>query len=654
MRKGFRMFFLILILLFCVNFQHVEAELTFKDQGYMIKKLASSNPKINSVTIQGDIAVVRSSGTVLGYYVGTTNSVNASTTYYQAVRNNVFYAGVKNGTYYFWISSGLNGRAIMYSQGVKVTTSCSNQVANNATGSGTVERCFVYNRGGSLQADQTGALVTCADGYELPQDGLKVASNGCRSVTTQVSGQDLRQRYCKVVYSYNCVKTGNTTPTPPPTPTPSVAAASLTSLSVSEGNLNPGFSSGNKTYSLSVASTTSSIKVNAVAASGSSFVSGFGPRNASLNYGANAVQVKVKNSAGKVTTYTINVSRADGRSNVNTLSSLSVSAGELSPAFNTNVFAYNVNVATNVAQLNIGAALTDSKSSFVDGFGPRTVNLNPGLNNVFVKVRSESGKNNVYTLNIMRATEDAICTTGADDLALLKQIKFVSDNKVDIDSIDFSSKVFNYTDVKVPYEIGNLTIEAATVTEGDTFVIDGAENLEVGKEREVKIVVSSKNCSSVTKTYTLYVTRQEKKTLDSNAEIDTMTVAKHSEVKFEQNKENYKVKLKKKENKLDIKITTVSETTDCKIEGNENLGIGSTIKIRCTAEDGTTANYTITVSGREKGTNVFLLIIVVIVVILLLVYIVLRLLGYKIVINMAVIGAFFRGITEKIQNMFNK
>ena len=106
MRKGFRMFFLILILLFCVNFQHVEAELTFKDQGYMIKKLASSNPKINSVTIQGDIAVVRSSGTVLGYYVGTTNSVNASTTYYQAVRNNVFYAGVKNGTYYFWISSG--------------------------------------------------------------------------------------------------------------------------------------------------------------------------------------------------------------------------------------------------------------------------------------------------------------------------------------------------------------------------------------------------------------------------------------------------------------------------------------------------------------------------------------------------------------------
>ena len=98
MRKGFRMFFLVLIVLFCVNFQNVKAELTFQDQGYIIKKLATSNPKITSVTIQGDIAVVKSSGTILGYYVGTTNSVNASTTYYQAVRNNVFYAGVKNGT----------------------------------------------------------------------------------------------------------------------------------------------------------------------------------------------------------------------------------------------------------------------------------------------------------------------------------------------------------------------------------------------------------------------------------------------------------------------------------------------------------------------------------------------------------------------------
>lgn len=664
MRKGFRMFFLVLIVLFCVNFQNVKAELTFQDQGYIIKKLATSNPKITSVTIQGDIAVVKSSGTILGYYVGTTNSVNASTTYYQAVRNNVFYAGVKNGTYYFWVSSGLNGKAIMYSQGVKVTTSCSNQVATNATGSGTVERCFVYNQGGSLQADQTGSLVTCANGYELPNGGLKVASNGCKSVSTQVGGQDLRQRYCKVVYSYNCVKTATVDPTPTPdptpeptptpTPTPSVPEAALSSLSVSSGSLSPSFSSANKTYSLSVDSSVSSIKVNAVAASGSSFVSGFGPRNVNLDYGANTVQVKVKNSAGKVAVYTININRPDGRSNVNTLSSLAVSMGELSPAFDTNVFAYNVNVASDVTQVSIGASLTDEKASFVDGFGPRLVDLNPGLNNVFVKVRSESGKNNVYTLNIMRAMEDEICTTGVDDLALLKQIKFVSDNNVDIDDIDFSSKVFNYTDVKVPYEIGNLTIEAATVTEGDTFVIEGTENLEVGKEREIKIIVSSKNCTSVTKTYTLYVTRQEKRTLDSNAEIDTLTVSKHSEVKFEQNKEKYNVKLKKNEKKLDIQITTVSDKTDCKIEGNENLGIGSEIKIRCTAEDGTTANYSINITGREKGTNIFLLIIVVIIVILLLIYIVLRLLGYKIVINLAVIGAFFRGITEKIQNMFNK
>ena len=92
------------------------------------------------------------------------------------------------------------------------------------------------------------------------------------------------------------------------------------------------------------------------------------------------IKVKVKNSEGKVTTYTINVTRKDNRSSVNTLSNLSISAGTLSPAFSSNVTKYNVQLDNTISSLTISATLTDSKSKFASGYGPRSVSLKEGVN----------------------------------------------------------------------------------------------------------------------------------------------------------------------------------------------------------------------------------------------------------------------------------
>ena len=149
MKRNFIKYFLFSILTLFFGLNLASAEVGVWDQGFMVQRLASTNPTITRVSVSGDVATIKSSGTVTGYYVGTTRNINASTTYYQGVASNTFYAGVKNGTYYFWVTNGNSTNSVMYSTAVNVTSSCSNQVALNKTGSGVVERCFKLEAGSS-------------------------------------------------------------------------------------------------------------------------------------------------------------------------------------------------------------------------------------------------------------------------------------------------------------------------------------------------------------------------------------------------------------------------------------------------------------------------------------------------------------------------
>ena len=661
MKKNYIKLFLFSIFTLFFGISFVNAEIRWDNQGFMIERLASTNPRITSISVSGDIATVKSSGTVYGYYVGTTKNVSANTTYFQGVTSNTFYAGVKNGTYYFWVSSGDTTHSVLYSNAVTVTSSCSNQMALNKTGAGVVERCFRLDAGStSLKADVTGTLVTCADGYALSTEGVKTKENHCKGVSSTVGGQTVMHRYCKVIYSYNCVKKDGGNPgggggggevTPPPV----VAAPRLSALSISGAAIDPGFGSETFNYTATVGADTSSVSVNASVASGTSFVNGFGPRQVNLWYGSNNVQVKVQNSAGKVAIYNINIVRPDNRSAVNTLSGLTVSAGELKPEFSSDKTSYNLNVTNDVEMLSVDATLTDSKSTFVEGFGPRDVNIQPGLNSVQIRVLSERGTTNVYTINVMRATEDPVCSSEPETKALLKKIKFVSEQeKVTFPNIHFESTSFNYPDIQIPYEVANLGIEVSTVDEGDTYKISDTNNLEVNKERTITISVTSKKCPSITKDYTLSVTRQEEHIPSSNNELKSLVVKGHNEVHFQQNQTHYDIILGKNEKSLEFDWVAEEETTNCEADDNKELKIHSEVKLICTAENGDTTEYVFEVKKVNKGANVFLIVIVVILVILVLIYLVLRVLGYKIYFNFAMIGAFFRGIGEKIRNLFDK
>lgn len=621
-----------------------------------------------TVSTRNDEAIIAYSGSYytnnsLSFYYNTTDSVNTAIKITSSVRN-AYYTSTKanislpNGTYWFFAYNSLT--AMYYRAGpVKISSSCSDITKFNVTSSFSVERCAIITLKNGVQTvspsrvgiNSNNNFVECASGYKMQADNNgKPTTDTCKSTSIGA----YRSRYCRQVYSGKCVKNsssgsgGNTTTVPAP---------SLTSLSVSSGSLSPAFKSGTKSYKVSVAADVSSIQINASAASGSSFVSGAGPRTVNLNYGSNTVSVKVKNSANKTVTYKIVVTRADNRSDVNTLSNLTVDKGTLTPAFTSGNTNYTVNVANNVDKINVGATLTDSKSNYANGFGPNSFDLQPGTNKIYIKVVSQKGTTNVYNITVIREETPTKCTTDVSSLALLKEINLATDrSNVEIDQIlSFDSKVFTYDDIKVPYAVTDLIVNAYVNEEGDTVLVEGAENLEVGIVREIKITVTSKECPNFSNVYTLNVTRQSEVSEGTVADLASLTIEDYDDIGFESGKYDYGITLHKGDKKLKITYTKVDPKANCTEEGNDDLTQGSIIKIVCTSEDeNDTVTYNLSINGVEKGTNTFLVILIIIVIVIILIYLVLRLLGYRIYFNFSVIGAFFRGIGEKISGIFDK
>lgn len=85
------------------------------------------------------------------------------------------------------------------------------------------------------------------------------------------------------------------------------------------------------------------------------------------------------------------------KSNVNTLASLTVSTGELSPAFDGNNTNYEVNVDAKVTSITIDAKATDAKAS-VSGTGKHALQV--GANTLQVVCKAENGSSKTYTITV--------------------------------------------------------------------------------------------------------------------------------------------------------------------------------------------------------------------------------------------------------------
>lgn len=350
------------------------------------------------------------------------------------------------------------------------------------------------------------------------------------------------------------------------------------------------FSEDNTVYDITVESNVEKIKIEGVKKDNKSTISGdIGEKK--LDYGNNKYTIIVTSESGDKYTYTLNINRIDERSSINTLKTLTLSAGELS--FNSSVVDYTVNVDNDVEKITITSSLTDPKSKYVVDYKNKEVELIEGSNKIEIKVVSEKGEEKTYTLNINRALSSNNS---------LKSIK-VNDEKIKLLENEFIYSV------EVENDVDEVVVEAVANDEKATVKLDEKYLLEVGEnEINIKVVAASGQEAS----YIINVTR--KKILSKDSLLSTLKI-KGYDLGFRQDVTVYYLKVKDEDDKLEITTTTEDPEATVEIEGNKDLENGSIVKINVKAEDGTYTRYFINV---EKGSSGIPIVVIIIIVLLLL------------------------------------
>jgi hypothetical protein len=179
--------------------------------------------------------------------------------------------------------------------------------------------------------------------------------------------------------------------------------ADLASLSIKEGSISPAFAKATTNYTLAVAFDISKVTVSASPADANAKVV---VNNPELTAGGNtAISVIVTAAAGNTKEYKIIVSRAQDPNYVpganNSLSGITLSAGQLSPAFSKDVRAYIVYLPYEVDQISAEATPEDSKATVAFEGG---TNLQVGQDNLMkVTCTAEDGTAQIYSIYIVRA-----------------------------------------------------------------------------------------------------------------------------------------------------------------------------------------------------------------------------------------------------------
>lgn len=315
----------------------------------------------------------------------------------------------------------------------------------------------------------------------------------------------------------------------------------------------------------------------------------FGPREVSLNYGEQLINIIVIAESNEKNTYTLKVTRQDNRSTNDNLSNIVLSLGELSPKFSKDVLNYTVEVPNNASSLTITASLEDKKAEFVSGYGSRTVDLKLGENIILIQTQAEKGNTKTYTIKVNRNYKG--------DNNYLKSITLSSG------TLNFDKDIFEYK-INVDYNTKELLISAIAEEKTSTVEVVGNKELVVG-ENIYKIKVLAENKSE--RIYTIIVNRlEEGKILSNNNYLANLSIKNHS-IAFVKDKLTYDITLTN-ETSLDLKYDTEDEKAFVKVEGNSDLKNNSVVKIIVTAEDGTTRTYILNII-KEEAFNYTILII---------------------------------------------
>ena len=328
------------------------------------------------------------------------------------------------------------------------------------------------------------------------------------------------------------------------------------------------------TYSCNVANSVESVTVTGVRDSSLASVSGNGEKT--LHTGNNPIVITVTAQDQTYTEYTINVNRA--YSSDNTLSSITVSTGTLTPVFDSATTAYTVTVPYNVDSITIGATANSSVGYASGDIGAHALTVG---NNVFVVTGvAEDTTELDYTVTVVREPDTdtslkSIAVTGYDIVKVDNNHYTLTVNN-DVTSVEITAEA-NSQEAVITLS-GNVAIGTLT-----NSIIDN-RNLDVGPNNFTITVTAQSNA---VENYYLTITRlpSDDATL-SNLVISPGTLTPV----FASSTTNYSASVDYNVTSVTLTPTTNHPEATYEISANaQNLQYGAnTIVITVTAEDGTT------------------------------------------------------------------
>ncbi|MBC6414075.1 MAG: cadherin-like beta sandwich domain-containing protein [Chromatiales bacterium] len=305
--------------------------------------------------------------------------------------------------------------------------------------------------------------------------------------------------------------------------------ASLSALVVSEGTLSAPFDSNTRDYTVLVANTTETITVTPTATNTSATITVETAEAETQTVESGTTSTAIELAAGEVTTimvvvtaqggnkmerYTIAVSRP--LSNDASLTDLTVSAGILTPDFNSTTLNYTVSVGNDIERLTVTPTASDDNATITveaeeveSSTTSTTIELAAGeVTTITIEVTAQDGTPNTYTIAVTRA---------ASPDASLSDLALTDSNGITIALIpNFATTVTSYaasvahtvaevqvTPVASEGMLATIRIGKETVTSGDSANI----SLGVpGTDTDIEIVVTAPN-GTTTNSYTVRVSR---------------------------------------------------------------------------------------------------------------------------------------------------
>ena len=247
-------------------------------------------------------------------------------------------------------------------------------------------------------------------------------------------------------------------------------------------------------------------------------------------------------------------------------------------------------IEVNSDKISVFATLTSSDASYVEGYEPRTVNLDYGENKILIKIKNKEGKVRTYTIIAIR-TDDRVSNNLLTDLTVSKG------------KIEFDPYVTDY-DIEVPKNTKKVSINGTLASDTSSFV-EGNEPREIELTEDITTAVLEViSESGITRSYVLtFIKKGAEEETSTSAYLDTLTV-EGTAIDFNKEIYEYSVTVPYEYSSVNVYAFPESDNAFAEVEGDRGLKVGAN-NLKITVKNGKlTKTYTITVIRKEAGLEI--------------------------------------------------